>query len=117
MGIPVMKAGFSVDCAKSGGRRIAVRLMYLYATIVRPDTGLYSYLPDMKEDSDVVLCSPGESSDSSDSETEFKVQGKHRWRSKSDLSDNNVAKKKPNYVTNALPSAVNNSLSHTPIRS
>ncbi|GBM93845.1 hypothetical protein AVEN_193930-1 [Araneus ventricosus] len=37
MGIPVIKAGFSVDCAKSGGRRIAVPLMYLYATIVRPD--------------------------------------------------------------------------------
>ncbi|GBM44363.1 hypothetical protein AVEN_185665-1 [Araneus ventricosus] len=26
VGIPVMKAGFNVDCAKSGGRRIALTL-------------------------------------------------------------------------------------------
>ncbi|GBM88020.1 hypothetical protein AVEN_224514-1 [Araneus ventricosus] len=37
MGIPVMKPGFNVDCAKNSGRSIAVPLMYLYATIVRPD--------------------------------------------------------------------------------
>ncbi|GBO05460.1 hypothetical protein AVEN_18778-1 [Araneus ventricosus] len=37
MGIPVMKAGLNMDCTMNGGRRIAVLLMYLYATIVRAD--------------------------------------------------------------------------------
>ncbi|GBN32410.1 hypothetical protein AVEN_78370-1, partial [Araneus ventricosus] len=32
-----MKAGLNVDCAKSGDRMIAVPLVYLYATIIKPD--------------------------------------------------------------------------------
>ncbi|GBO31872.1 hypothetical protein AVEN_170592-1 [Araneus ventricosus] len=64
----------------------------------------------MKDGSDVAICSPGEERDNTDNEEEFKVQGQRRWRSNSDLTDKNAAKKKSNPVINALPSVVNNSL-------